>query len=194
MGAADEESVSPGSSHDDARKIYLRLTRSAPNRLTVSTFLAGFTLAAFVALFSSAQSIDRITSDTVVLLLADAFLGIATLLFLVTTTASYVAMQRLAGLSADAMLGTEFERPSLSPGDVTMLREAEAIFLEPATYIVWGLLLIVASLLLVGWHVNPGLSVVLFLGLAVILTRTRTLRTDLRRVVFRRKLEPWEQR
>lgn len=182
------------SAADEAQQVYLRLSRSAPNRLTVSTFLAGFTLAAFVALFSAAQSIDHVSSDSIVLFLADAFLGIATLLFLVTTTATYIAMQRIAALSPEAMTSAESAHPSFSPSDGVRLREAESIFLEPATFIVWGLLLIVASLLLVGWHVHPGLSLVLLLGLAAILLRTQKLRTDLRLVIRSRKLNTWDDR
>lgn len=188
LGARD----APDVSEDEAHQIYLRLNRSAPNRLTVSTFLAGFTLAAFVALFSAAQHIDQLNSDAVVLFLADAFLGVATLLFLVSTTATYVAMQRIAGLSSGAMQTVDSVHPSFSPGDDTRLREAEAIYLEPATFIVWGLLLIVASLLLVGWHIHPALGGILFIGLAASLLRTRKLRTDLRRVVRSRRLDPWE--
>lgn len=176
---------------EEPYQVYLRVSRSAPNRLTVSTFLAGFTLAAFVALFSAAQTIDHVNSDSVVLFLADAFLGIATLLFLVTTTATYVAMQRIAALSPEAMRSVDTLNPSFSVSDGTKVREAELIFLEPATFIVWGLLLIVASLLLVGWHVSPGLCLVLLLGLVGTLTRTSKLRSDLRRVMLSRKLSPW---
>ncbi len=188
------EPDAPSLPNDEALQIYLRLSRSTPNRLTVSTFLAGFTLAAFVALFSSAQTIDHVNSDTVVLFLADAFLGIATLLFLVTTTATYVAMQRIAGLSAEAMRSADTAHPTFTPTDAVTLQQAETIFLEPATFIVWGLLLIVASLLLVGWHVSPGLSVVLFLGLVVLMVRAGTLRTDLKHVLTSRTLDPWDNK
>ena len=93
--AIETQPVSNGS---DPHESYLQLMSVAPNRLTVSAFLAGFTLAAVVALFTVLPALDHVDGGALVLVLADGCMGTATLLFLCTTMATYVALQRLANL------------------------------------------------------------------------------------------------
>ena len=183
MAGADDATWDHGALAGAVRD-YRWLSRAAPNRLSVSTFFAGFTLAAFVGLFTVAPELHHLDASGIVLLAAEALIAASTLLFIFTAMATYVCMQRLAELSVAAVdaLTSDDGRP-LGDRDQRLLREAVAIYREPAPFIVWGLLLVVAGILLIARHVYPALFAVLAAVTGLILIRTRALHGALRQVL-----------
>ena len=98
-----------------SRHYFLRISTQGQNRLTISTFLAGLTFAAFAALLTTSVPTPPLGNlgmlrwqDTLqngdwwaglLLAVVTILLGAATLAFLVAVVATYRALQHLADLS-----------------------------------------------------------------------------------------------
>ena len=160
------------------RDAYLWVSRTAPNRLTVSAFFAGFTLTAFVGLVTVAPSLPHLQGMAIISLLADVCLASAAFFFIFSTMATYVAMQRIAVLSRAAVRlldADSMEFCHLHPGDLATLQEGETMYDEAGLFITWGLILVVLGILLVAWHVQLVLALALLIILLMIVAKVRTL-------------------
>lgn len=176
---------------DDERHTYFVLSRAAPNRLTVTTFFAGFTLAAFVGLFTVMPRFHHADATSLLVVFAQALVATSTLLFIVTAMATYVSMQRLSELSkaaTDALAQDAFDPLRLSPRDAALLQDAQRIYDEPALFVPVGLLLVIFGIQLIAWHIYAIVGGVITLATLIMLIRTESLQLGMRQVIRERRL------
>lgn len=180
---------------DDRRvaEDYQVLQRVAGNRLAMTTFLAGFSLTAFAALAPGAHVAGFRWSDLRSWeldrrLLVAALLAVATLLFIFAAMSTYVAMQRVGSLSRGAVLQLDGSQaqPDLADRDVALVEEAMRIYVEPWRFLVLGLLLVSAAIVLECFDVDLLLGIVVGATAVVIVAGTPALHTNLRRVLLGR--------
>jgi hypothetical protein len=180
----------------DARHVYFVLSRAAPNRLTVTTFFAGFTLTAFVGLFTVSPRFHHADATALLLLVAEVLVATSTLLFIFTAMATYVSIQRLSELSkgaTDALAQGAADPLRLSPRDAALLRDAQRIYDEPALLVPWGLLLVIFGIQLIAWHISPIVGGIIALATLIILVHTMSLHLGMRQVLRERRL-PYTRR
>lgn len=149
---------------DAARHDYLRVTSQGQTRLAIGTFLTGLTFAAFTALLAAAPIMPTattpVTPDQVLFGLSGALMGLATLLFLLTTASTYAALQVLANVSPTATKAlSDGTLSRLDPRDVQRLQTARALYMKPSHWIPWGLVVLVLSMPLIGWRTHPFIGV-----------------------------------
>jgi hypothetical protein len=176
---------------DDERHVYFVLSRAAPNRLTVTTFFAGFTLAAFVGLFTVMPRFHHADATSLLVVLAQVLVATSTLLFILTAMATYVSMQRLSELSraaTDALARDASDPLRLGPRDAALLRDAQRIYDEPGLFVPWGLLLVIFGIQLIAWHIYAIVGGIITVVTLMLLIRTESLQLGLRHVIRERRL------
>ena len=150
----------------DYRHYYLRVNTQAATRLTMATFLAGLTFAAVAALVTlgSADASHLSDPQTVAIIL----LAVAAILFLLATISTYAAIQRLNDVSPHTLdLFKTDDAVSFPFEDGEDLRYAYNAYRETSFFIPAGLVLLLASMPVIGLHLRSPVGLVILIALIV---------------------------
>jgi len=186
-----------GETFNRSRHYFLRVSTQGQNRLTISTFLAGLTFAAFAALLTTSVPTPPIGDlgtlrwqDTLqngdwwaglLLSIVTILLGAATFAFLLAVVATYRALQHLADLSPSVVsqltnphhIDSGRAYPVIPINDQERLKDAYGIYDASADLIPRGIGALFLTLPLIALHTNWLVGVVT-LGAGLILLGRRT--------------------
>jgi len=144
---------------------YARVNTNSSIRLTVSTFLASICLATFAVFLPNAIQISGFDLGAALVLSSETLLGVASVLFLIVATVMSIVLTRF-GLFSHTMRKSLDEGMSISLEDYDMNTLTKAVDLYNHAVIVMygGLLAVLVSLPLLGFHIHP------VIGVAIVLT------------------------
>lgn len=154
----------------DYRHYYLKVSGQVANRLQVGIFLGGLTFAAFAALLAGgSMSLKSMSLDVISQLLATLLLAGASIVLLAGVIGAYGAQQHLGDLAPHTvdLFGTS-EAKSFAHEDGNRLIDAYNAYTEGSASIVLGVVLLLLSLVCIGFHINLILGICISIVLAII--------------------------
>ncbi len=159
------------------RADYLRVNSNILTRLTVNAFLGSITFTTFAVLLPSTISSRGLDMGTVLLLGAEALLGMATMLFLLTVFTISIMLLRLGSIDAATRQALVDGTPAieLNVFDKSILSHTCELSMAIVPVTSWGVGGILASMLLIGFYVHVIVGAIIVVAFLIAVFQLRKL-------------------